>query len=245
MTSYDQHKEDKFIIQDIHHLSDQEQANKLADHFAEIPNSYNQINKEYIDISPIKEADIPQFKPVQVWMILSHLKVNKSTVPGDIPVKLFKEFSAHLAHPLTEVFNSSLIQGVYPNIYKFEVCPPVPKKYPVEKIEQMRNISGLLTSDKVFEKLLSELIISDMREKIDISQYGNEKETSIQHYLIKMIHRIHTALDKNSRREIFAVVATFVDWNSAFVRHCPKLGIISFQKNGVRNSIIPLLISYF
>ena len=98
-------------------------------------------------------------------MILSHLKVNKSTVPGDIPVKLLKESSAHLAHPLTEVFNSSLIQGVYQNIYKCEVCTPVPKTYPVEKMEQMRNISGLLTSDKVFEKLLSELIISDMRGK--------------------------------------------------------------------------------
>ena len=60
----------------------------------------------------------------------------------------------------------------------------------------------------------------------------------------KIIHRIHTALDKNARREIFAVVAIMIDWNFAFVRQCPKLGIISFQKNGVTNSIIPLLISY-
>ena len=36
-----------------------------------------------------------------------------------------------------------------------------------------------------------------------------------------------------------------IDWNSAFVRQCPKLGIQSFQKNGVRNSLIPLLVSYF
>ena len=60
-----------------------------------------------------------------------------------------------------------------------------------------------------------------------------------------MIHRIHTALDNNSRRQIFAVVASFIDWNSAFVRQCPKLGIESFQKNGVRNSLIPILVSYF
>ena len=60
-----------------------------------------------------------------------------------------------------------------------------------------------------------------------------------------MIHKIHTALDNNSRRETFAVIANMIDWNSAFARQCPKLGIISFQKNGVRSSIIPLLISYF
>ena len=109
----------------------------------------------------------------------------------------------------------------------------------------MRNISGLLTADKVFEKLLSEIMISDMAESADISQFGNEKQSSIQHYLIKMIHKIHTALDNNSRRETFAVIANMIDWNSAFARQCPKLGIISFQKNGVRSSIIPLLISYF
>ena len=36
-----------------------------------------------------------------------------------------------------------------------------------------------------------------------------------------------------------------VDWAQAFDRQCPKLGIQSFLKNGVRKSIIPVLISYF
>ena len=112
-------------------------------------------------------------------------------------------------------------------------------------MDQIRNISGLLTADKIFEKLLSEMITSDMKEHVDVAQFGNEKDTSIQHYLIKMIHKIHTALDNNSRRQIFAVVANMIDWNSAFVRQCPKLGVESFQKNGVRNSLIPILVSFF
>ena len=109
----------------------------------------------------------------------------------------------------------------------------------------MRNISGLLTADKVFEKLLSEMILFDMKDKADCAQYGNQKETSIQHYLIRMIHKIQSAPDNNARRDIFAVVANMIDWNSAFVRQCPVLGVKSFQKNGVRNSLIPLIISYF
>ena len=36
-----------------------------------------------------------------------------------------------------------------------------------------------------------------------------------------------------------------VDWQDAFPRQCPKLGIQAFIKNGVRPSIIPLLINYF
>ena len=88
-------------------------------------------------------------------------------------------------------------------------------------------------------------MISDMEEKLDPAQYGNQKGISIQHYLIKMIHRILTALDNNSRRETFAVVANLIDWKDAFPKQCPKLGIESFLKNGVRPSLIPVLINYF
>ena len=43
-----------------------------------------------------------------------------------------------------------------------------------------------------------------------------------------MTHRIHTAHEKSSAREAFSVIATFLDWDSAFVRPCLKLGIIIF-----------------
>ena len=36
-----------------------------------------------------------------------------------------------------------------------------------------------------------------------------------------------------------------IDWRQAFDRQCPTLGVQSFVKNGVRNSLIPLLINYF
>ena len=60
-----------------------------------------------------------------------------------------------------------------------------------------------------------------------------------------MIHRILTALDNNSGGETFAVIANLIDWNNAFPRQCPKLGIESFIQNGVRPSLIPVLINYF
>ena len=58
-------------------------------------------------------------------------------------------------------------------------------------------------------------------------------------------HRILTVLDNNARRETFAVIASLIDWNNAFPRQCPKLGIESFIKNGVRPALIPVLINYF
>ena len=52
----------------------------------------------------------------------------------------------------------------------------------------MRIISGLLTFDKIMETLLADLMISDMKPKMDPKQYGNQRGISIQHYLIEMIH---------------------------------------------------------
>ena len=52
-------------------------------------------------------------------------------------------------------------------------------------------------------------------------------------------------LDNNYKGDVFAVVATFVDWNNAFPRQCPKLGIECFIKNGVCPSLIPVIINYF
>ena len=164
---------------------------------------------------------------------------------GDVPAKLIKEFAAYLAEPLTDILNTSVGRGEYPKIYKFEVSTPVPKSHPTEKLTQLRNISGLFNFDKVMEKLLAEMMIADMAAKMDPAQYGNQRGISIQHYLINMVHRILQVLDNNSRRDTFAVIASLIDWNNAFPRQCPKLGIESFIRNGVRPGLIPVLINYF
>ena len=151
------------------------------------------------------------------------------------------QFTHHLVTFLFPV----LAYCEYPQIYKYEICTPVPKTNPPQTTSEVRNISGLLNFDKIMEKLLSELIISDMSSSVDPSQYGNQRGVSIQHYLINMIHCILTALDNNSRKDIFAVIANLIDWNNAFPRQCPKLGIESFLENGVRPALIPVLINYF
>ena len=245
MTSYDQLKDDLPVVDDISHLSDQQQAEVIAAKFASIQNEYQTIQKDDIVVPHFEESQIPEFHSSQVWFVLSRLDTNKATVPGDIPAKLIKQFAAYLAEPLTDIFNSGLRRGEYPDIYKFEVCTPVPKSHPVQNTSQLRNISGLLNFDRVYEKLIGQLIVGDMEAKLDPAQFGNQRGISIQHYLIQMLHEILLVLDNNSKGDIFAVVANLIDWNNAFPRQCPTLGVQSFLENGVRPSLIPLLINYF
>ena len=168
-----------------------------------------------------------------------------AAAPGDIPMKLISEFSVELATPLAHLYNECLIQGKYPDMYKSESVTPVPKYYPPEQLKDLRKISGLLNCAKLFDKLIGGYLISDMAPKRDPAQYGNEKKLSIQHYIIKMLHRILTAVDRNTQSEAFAVIIGLVDWSLAFDRQCHTQGIQSFIENGVRKSLIPTLINYF
>ena len=60
-----------------------------------------------------------------------------------------------------------------------------------------------------------------------------------------MIDEILKSLDTNTKYEKFAVFGTMIDWKQAFDRQCPRMGIVSFLRNGVRKSLIPLLVNYF
>ena len=109
---------------------------------------------------------------------------------GYIPIKIISEFSVELATPLAHIYNTCLVNAVYPNLFKSESVTPAPKKYPPEKINDLKKISGLFNCAKIFDKLITKYLIQDMAPSRDPSQYGNEKKMSIQQYLIKMLHKI-------------------------------------------------------
>ena len=121
ISSYGEQKTQQTNVDEISHLTNQEQAEIIADRFAPIQNEFQALEKEDISIPHFAQNDIPQFHPSQVWFVLSRLDTNKATVPGDFPARLIKHFAAYLAEPLKDIYNTSLLRGEYPQIYKFEV----------------------------------------------------------------------------------------------------------------------------
>ena len=63
-----------------------------------------------------------------------------------------------------------------------------------------------------------------------------------EHMIVCYIDRILQLLDTHTDKA--AVIATSLDWASAFDRQDPTLAILKFIKMGVRPSLIPLLASY-
>ena len=70
ITSFDQQKRDEVIIDDICHLSNQEQPEIIADKFASIQNEYEALQTDDIVVPPFTQKQIPKFQPSQVWLLL-------------------------------------------------------------------------------------------------------------------------------------------------------------------------------
>ena len=245
ITNFDQEKGEVLQVDEINHLNDQDQAEAIADSFSSIRNEYDPVSREQITIPQFPKSSIPQFKPHTIRKYLQNIKTNKSTAPGDIPARIIKEFEEYLCIPVADIVSSGLRVGHWPKYYKRETITPTPKQYPPENREILRPIANLCNLNKIMEKIVSEMVILDMKDKLDPSQFGNQKNLSIQHYLIRLLHRIVSNVDRNSKGEVNAVLCMFIDWKQAYSRQCHTLGVQSFLKNGVLPALIPLLISYF
>ena len=243
LCSYDENKSEPIEIDEIKTQTDQEQAETLSEFFAKTRQEFEPLKKEDIDIPSFEFEDIPQFTKEKNEAELIKININKSVPPQDIPPKIIKMFSNQLSGPLSDLINTSVRAGVWPSIWKHELVTPVPKRFPTKSLKDMRDITTLLTFNKIEEKVISELILSDMEAKMDPSQYANQHGVSLQHYLINMIHKILKNTENNST-EVTAVLATMIDWKQAFPRQDPKLGIEAFIKCGVRPSLIGVLINY-
>lgn len=227
-------------------LTNEEQVERIADHYASISNLYQPISAEdfpeYVNNQNLKP---PKVSVSKVSKIIKSMNQKAAAVPGDLPMRIIAKFSDELSRPLAYLISNCLQQGIYPNIWKVEYISPVPKVFPPERLKDLRKISGLLNFSKITDKVLAEYIADDMQYKRDKSQYGNQKKISIQHYLVNMLHKILTSLDVNSVNQSIAVLLEMVDWSQAFDRQSHTLGVQSFIENGVRPSLIPILISFF
>ena len=146
-------RSDKVQVDEISHLSDQAQAEAIADSFSAISNEYESIKRDDISIPPFCQSSVPKFKPHEIRKYLQNIKTNKSTAPGDIPAKIIKEYAMFLCIPMSDIVNTGLRVGHWPKRYKRETITPTPKQTPPETTEMLRPIANLCDLNKIVKKL--------------------------------------------------------------------------------------------
>ena len=222
-------------------LNDQEAAEKVAQFFSNISNEY----------SPLDTSKLPAYLPAaqqlkvdkdEVAKRIFSLKNRKSTQPVDLPSKLRKLFASELATPMTDIINSCLEKYHYPRLWKHEWVVPAEKINNPKALKDLRKISLTSEFSLIFEGFLKDWILADISPNIDEAQFGNQPKTSTEHLLVKLMDKILKLIDQHPNRS--AVIATMLDWSSAFDRQDPTLAIQKFLKMGVRPALLPVLVSY-
>ena len=90
-----------------------------------------------------------------MYNALSTLNVNKVEGPDGLTGKLIREFACELSIPVTDIFNSSLEEGIAPQVWKDATIAPVSKEVPT-KISKLRPISLTSLLAKVCEGFVTD-----------------------------------------------------------------------------------------
>jgi hypothetical protein len=206
-------------------ISPAQSAEIIADYFSSVSQEYFPFDitrlppnvQSHLATRPADEI-IPSLSVYDVYTKIIRAKKPNSTVPGDLPKKIVKQFPAQLAIPTSVIFNTITTTAVYPDQWKTEHQIPVPKIYPPESEDDLRNIAKTPFLSKVFESFIAGWLLPIIQPFLDPGQCGL-KGLSITHYLIKLLQFVHSTWDK---RQPHAVLAACVDLSKAFNRvdHC-------------------------
>ena len=151
----------------------------------------------------------------QVERSLSTLNTRKSPGPDGIPSWILHDFSTSLAAPVCHIFNSSIIEGYVPDMWKSANVVPVPKiANPTNIKTDLRPISLTPALSKYLENHICQWLMASIGNKVDQNQYGNVKGRSTTHALIRLLHDWHQATDTSNGY----VRALLVDFSKAFDR---------------------------
>ena len=237
----DQKTKDNVVVDSLEGYTDQEAVEEVAKSFAAVSQTFK----------PIDYSQLPSYLPagrpeqVNVFQVLHKLKqINKtrSTLPIDLPDRLRQECEVDLAEPLTNIINSCLRDGVFPEAWRREWVTALPKpNRDLRTCSDLRKIASTSDFSKLFEKFLMDFITEDIGKRIDIQQYAGKRGTGTEHLLVSMVDRILSLLDKPG---MTAVIRSAADWAAAFDRTDPTKSIQKFIKMGVRPSLVPILAQF-
>ena len=146
----------------------------------------------------------------------------KATGPDAISVKLLKMVSPVFSHPLTRLFNMSIVKGTFPSKWKVARITPLDKDGAHDSRDNYRPISLLSVLSKVMEKhvatsFVNYLVHSELLYDLQsASCHGHLTESA----LIKLTNKILFSLNRDEVTEMI-----FVDFGKGFyvVNHQPLL----------------------
>ena len=166
---------------------------------------------------------------------IKELEPNKAVGPDMIHNSLLITACPIIAQPLTLLFNRSLAEGVFPQIWKTAHVTPIYKlKGERSSCSNYRPISLLSCVGKLFEKCVQKYVLEHLRsnEIITSSQSGFTQGDSTVYQLLNIYDDFCSALDRHNITQ-----AIFFDISKAFDRVWHRGLLCKLHAAGIRGTL--------
>ena len=172
---------------------------------------------------------------------LIRAQVNKSSNLSTIPIFIYKLLSNTIAPILSELFNQSITQGIFPNCLKVARVIPIFKAGKKNLTKNYRPISMLPFISKIFEKLMCSRVNEYLKSNNILSkhQFGFRKNSSTDDAILEFIDNIHSSLNNQE-----SVVTVFLDFSKAFDTVNHRILLQKMYKLGFRGIMLNWFESY-
>jgi len=156
----------------------------------------------------------PMFTNLDVFYLLSHLDLRKSTGSDGVPARLLREGALYLSSPVFRIFSQSITTRRFPACWKLADVTPVPKcKNP--SVKDFRPISLTPVLSKLLESLVLKSMSPELFPLFGASQHAFRKHGSTESALVKIHDCVTEYLDVPN---VNAVRMTCLDLSKAFDR---------------------------
>ena len=186
--------------------------------------------------------DVKSLTNVQVLQAcLAALPKAKGRSVDNLPLIYYRESMCVAAKYMTDIFNTSLITGIYPDAWKRALVIPLKKIANPATPSDTRPISNLAHFAKVFDKIVTVQLLDYLETNNLLSplQSGFRKHFSTQSALLKITDDIRRGIDK----EMVTILLLF-DFRKAFdsVKHSTLLR--AMRKLNCSDNFIRWFMSY-
>ena len=230
--------EEKFFFNDI------EKANCLNDYFISISSiSQNENNTAlpYRSLKTINTLTNINITENEIKDIIDILNPNKSVGEDKISHKILKMTKCSISKPLSLLFNKSIVDCKFPDLWKHGLIMPLFKKGNTNTSSNYRPIAllscvGKLMERVVYKHMYNFFVANNLIYKL---QSGFLKGHSTVHQLIDIYHQVCMGIDAG---QITCMV--FCDVSKAFDRVWINGLLFKLKQNGVNGNLLKWAESY-